>query len=152
MTVIKKNNKKKSFFRIALYIVILLTIINIPLSIYDMSLRSIVNPMMRSEERIRKYVLRITPIGTDMEDVLRTIDKRNWERINVSYERGFPADVYRSFQPRQENDVIGEKHIMAMIGEDKVFIFFDAHVEAAWCFDENSKLIDVLIRKTTDSV
>lgn len=97
MTVIKKNNKKKSFFRIALYIVILLTIINIPLSIYDMSLRSIVNPMMRSEERIRKYVLRITPIGTDMEDVLRTIDKRNWERINVSYERGFPADVLEVF-------------------------------------------------------
>ena len=59
-----------------------------------------------------------------MEDVLRVIDKRNWERRNVSYEVGFPVDVYRDFRPKQENAVIGEKHIKAYLGSYRGFNAF----------------------------
>ena len=146
-----KSNKKKSPFRIALYLVIGVIIINIPLSLFGMSIGSIFNPIKRSEEGIRNYILSITPIGTNMYTVLSVIEDKDWRGGSI-IEQGASFQTYSDFKPRQENAVIGEKHINAYLGSYRALMLFETFADAVWCFDENSKLIDVLVRKYVDSV
>jgi arginine deiminase len=48
------------------------------------------NPLRRSETRIREDILKITPIGTSMDEVIEIIqNNEKWELFNISYERGY---------------------------------------------------------------
>ena len=50
----------------------------------------IVNPMRRPESMATNYVLRLTPIGMDMEEVISILENHiNWRIRWISYERGF---------------------------------------------------------------
>lgn len=101
------------------------------------------NPLIRSEEALRKKILKDTPVGTQMDDILKYIERRNWEKIWVSDEHGFVK------QDELSDPVIGVKSIRAGIGEHR-FIFVTS-VTAFWGFNENSELIDVWVWKTVDA-
>ena len=98
------------------------------------------NPLRKSNEEIRANILALTPIGTSMEDVLKVIENNKkwkilWIKNDYRYET---TDLSGDF-------IIGEKSIRASIG--KYINLFKVDVQIYWGFDENSKLIDVGVRK-----
>lgn len=103
------------------------------------------NPLTRSEEKIKENLLKSTPIGTKMEDVVKFIEsEKKWKIDYISYEQGF---WHQRIYP---NRTVGKKSIRAELGEYR-FVFATS-VTVFWGFDENSKLIDIWVWKTTDGL
>ena len=77
---------------------------------------------------IREQLLLLTPIGTYVGDVHYFIDtNENWRILGL-------ALPYR---------------IMVLIGGYRYFVFW-TDVDALWIFDENFKVYDIIVRKSTD--
>ncbi len=113
------------------------------------------SPLRRSEDEIKKDLLKLTPIGMDMENVIATL-KRNkeWDTLEVSDEHGVLYDQrferpmhYASYIEGKEEQVeIGEKSVSIGLGHYGRFVNV-RFVRAWWAFDENSRLINILIEK-----
>ena len=109
-------------------------------------------PLMRSEKRIRNDILKYTPIGLSMVEVLSVIEnKNNWILEKINEDRGYiNYDVtIPNTNPNTPHDsvpfVVGEKSIRVYLGKSWTF----GHcVQASWGFDKDGKLIDVYVRKT----
>ena len=98
------------------------------------------NPLRKSNDQIRESVLEITPLGTNMEDVLKVIEtKKKWKVVWIN------NDYKHEFTDLSGDFVIGTTSIKASIG--KYRNFFEVDVQVYWGFDENSKLIEVEVRK-----
>lgn len=101
------------------------------------------NPMRRPNAEIRADLLELTPVGTSMEDVIRTIDRhQSWEWSDrfvapVGFSSGMPSD-----------DRIGVQSIQVRIGYFWSFMGNNnmSAVVAWWGFDENETLIDIRVR------
>ena len=85
------------------------------------------------------------PYGMSMEDTIKTIKEHNeWilDAYDISYEHGthFGAGI-------------GEKSIRACIGKYKEFGFLlgMTSVVVWWAYDEDEKLIAILVNKETDA-
>ncbi len=110
------------------------------------------NPLRWSQGHIRNNTLKLTPIGTSMENVVKIIEsKEKWKIDNINYERGYrrpgtpnPADAALG-----RETIVGEKSIRVLIGEYRNI--FTTSVTVFWGFDENGKLIDVYVWKDKDS-
>ena len=112
--------------------------------IFRFSRQYIPDPLLIEPSKyIREYLLELTPIGTSIEDVLEVIYKNEeWRIDRINYEQGYI----------EETRIIGEKSIRVMIGEYKKSFDFYTAVEVSWGFDENSKLIDIYVRKDVDAL
>jgi hypothetical protein len=105
----------------------------------------IMNPLTKSEEQIRESLFKETPIGTHLDDVIKYIEsQRKWEVRTISHEHGF---YHQGISPRRE---IGEKSIRANLGE--YGFIFTTSVTVFWGFDEDSKLMEIWVWKTIDSL
>ena len=103
------------------------------------------NPLRRSETHIREGILKITPIGTNIEEVFKVVDEKKWV-IG-------PPDEQKPRMPTSQvlkDDAIKKKRIDAVIGEYRTI--FDTSVSVFWYFDDDLKLIDVEVSKDYDSV
>jgi len=105
----------------------------------------LLNPLRRSAETIKANILKLTPIGMDMEDVIKVVEKKRSWRIHIDYEYGFSKQ-----ESGTRRKIIGEKSISAFIGEYRNI--FDTSVTVFWGFDENPKLIDVWVWKVIDGL
>ena len=105
------------------------------------------NPLRKPVEQIREDILKLTPIGTNMEDALELIEnKEKWEIVWINNENiGMSLGKKIEHTDLSMDFIIGEKAVKATIGEYRNF--FKGVVNVYWGFDENSKLIDVGIRK-----
>ena len=118
---------------------------------------SLSNPLRKSQEEIRGNMLKLTPVGMSMEDVLKVIESnKKWETMYVSHEHGIPqGELGKAGTP------IGEKSIRAHIGEYTGKWYFDGnilhtiyiaslkeYVDVFWAFDEDSKLIEIYVVKS----
>ena len=95
-------------------------------------------------EEIREYVLNDTPIGMDMDEVLKVIEGHSeWVLFQISYEHG-----------PDYGTGVGEKSIRVHMGEYKEpgFLKGITGVVVWWAFNENAELIDIFVRKDTDSL
>ena len=114
----------------------------------------LVNPLLRSNEGIRRYMLKSTPIGMSMEDVVRIIgDNTNW-RITETNDTGYTLiNGIPSFFPRNlpssTGTIVGEKSLRVYIGDYR--IFFITSVEVYYGFDAELKLIDITVKKDKDT-
>ena len=119
------------------------------------------NPVRRPVSSVRNYILRRTPVGTDIEDVIEFIDsQRNWELLSISRERGFrhpnPAFIPRQFTEEELRYPIdiGEKSIIVHVEPYRAwykFLFIvPTHAAIFFGFDADGKLIDVHVWKTYD--
>jgi hypothetical protein len=110
------------------------------------------NPLRRSNKWIRNYMFKATPIGMNIDDVKTIIINKDWTIDYIKNygvyinNRGAPSESYYEV-PR-----IGNKSIKAFIGKYKTMLFIDTYVICYWAFDENSKLIDIAIRKEYDVI
>lgn len=101
------------------------------------------NPLIKSEAKIRENLLKITPIGTKMEDVVKSVESnKKWKVVDISYEHGF---LHQRVYPRR---TVGEKSIRVELGEYRFVLV--TSVTAFWGFDENSELVDIWVWNTTD--
>ena len=116
------------------------------------------NPLRNSEETIRKKLLKATPIGTEMQDVINEINSHK-EYIDVdNYDHGYYvrkngySPTITTYKPSSETleKTVGEKHTHVFIGEYNYHLFFVACVVALYGFDENDRLVDIAVYKELD--
>jgi len=118
------------------------------------------NPIRRPTSSVRNYILRRTPVGTDIEDVIEFISNKSWEIHFISRERGF-RHPNPQFIPGQftEEELrypidIGEQSIIVFAGRYRTwykFLFIvPTDVTIFWGFDANGKLIEVHVAKIYD--
>jgi len=117
--------------------------------------------LSRPESAIRRDMLRITPIGTSMEDVLKVIEERGWKLrysrrtagyfLNYRNGRAYVGDGASPSQLESGRYVeIGSKSIRIHLGEFRMI--FDIDVDVYFAFDDEWKLIDVAIRREADAI
>ena len=132
-----KKWKKKSI----MIVLLLLTIV-----ILSPFVLMIPNPMRRPQDMARNYILRLTPLGTHIYDVVEIMERNGYGRLNVNFNSGFPAPPPREYP----NARIGV--MSASIGMGNYYLtwyrwFHTTEVGVRWGFDEDGKLIDVYVRK-----
>ena len=89
------------------------------------------NPLQLPKEIIRANILRVTPIGTNIDDIIKIInDKKEW-------------NDYR---------IVNEKTIRVLMKQyATVFILpLTTHTHVYWEFDVDSNLINVKVIKSLD--
>lgn len=107
------------------------------------------NPLRRSQEHIRERMLTLTPIGTSMEDVVKTIEgKEKWKVWNISSDGNWKPLTQDS--ESYMDILIERKSIEVLLGEYRTI--FITSVRVYWEFDEDLKLIDITVKKDTDSL
>ena len=111
------------------------------------------NPLRRPQEHIKNEILKLTPIGTSMEDVIKIIQsKRQWEIDYISHEHGYrrPGTPDIPDIALGGETIVGEKSIRVFVGEYRnIFI---TSVTIFWGFDKNSKLVEIYVWKDKDSL
>ena len=136
----------KMYMYVALVIITIITLyMTIPLT--SPALLTSVISLTRPESSIRRDMLRITPIGTHKEDVIKVIEEREW-RV------GFIRDTSGYFLQRggRVSDGSGVE-----VGTQSIRIFLGRvlrgiDVDVYYAFDEDSKLIDIAIRRELDLI
>ena len=106
------------------------------------------DPLRKSEEKIRESLFKITPIGMDIDDVIKVIkNKKKWELGHVNYNNGYSILGGNPNPPSPAGDdtILGKKSIIGNIG--RYMKYYIIEVEVFWAFDEDSKLIDLHVRK-----
>ena len=100
--------------KVLIYILLaLLALILIPIAflglriLFDSS-----NPLRKSSVEIRESILELTPIGTNMEEVVKLVrNNENWKISYIDYERGIPQG-----ELGRVGDSIGKKSIRVTVG------------------------------------
>jgi len=125
-------------------ICILITILAIIIAAVTLTL---LTPSRRSVEKIKKDILKLTPIGSSMEHVKKIINEYDtWELMYISTTSGFlKQDASKPIT------VIGEQSIRVFMGEHYDLFIFTTSVCIFWGFDGDGKLIDVWIWKTVSA-
>jgi len=102
----------------------------------------------------KNYILNITPIGMNIEDVIEIVEGRHeFTHVWVDLERGFfpqsPSIGVWSHMEASGFERIGEKAVRAHWGSYGVWFswFYQnvAYVNIVWAFDGDGNLIDVHI-------
>jgi hypothetical protein len=108
----------------------------------------LVNPLRRPTDSVKSWLLKQTPPGSTMEEVIELIEERGWriDRINeIGYSSKYDDTLDRSI----EEYTVGVKSIKAIV---EYKIVFKTDVSMSWGFDEEGKLIDIGVRKYTDTI
>ena len=138
-----KTSKKKI---LVLSIVILVVGASVVLFTADSA-----NPLRRSTDEIREDILELTPIGMSMDEVIKVMESnKEWDIYYVNERSGYVMNADRPGEPSpsdiEEGRVIGVKSARALIGTYQNIPHM-AYVSVFWAFDEDSKLIDIAVRK-----
>ena len=113
------------------------------------------NPLRWSDERIRAYMLKRTPVGTNMEDVINIIEKnKKWKIDTISNNGGYMlqhgSPTFVTPYNIDFGGAIGTQSIRANLGEYRNIFVTDVLV--FFGFDENSRLVDLHVRKDIDAL
>ncbi len=98
--------------------------------------------LMQSKHSIRNKLLQNTPPGTSITEVNSYFKNNNFKKI-IYYDNGF-------YDHDISSSSIGEKYYRVLLGEYR--ILFITSVTAFWVFNEENKLIDIYVWKTTDAL
>ena len=115
------------------------------------------NPIRRTENSIRNYLLQMTPVGTSMEDVIYIINGNNqWEVRDIRENEGVAVHIREGRRPEPTRFVmdysstvfVGERSVNVHLGSYRVVLI--TRVTAFYAFDENGELMDIFIRQDYD--
>jgi len=116
----------------------------------------ITTPMRRPEAMFRNYILRITPIGTNIEEVIQVIEARDdWGVPHIKYELGIVPERPWIRTPRglgqPDFPRIGEMSVSSHMGTHfawyRWFPLMEFSVVVYWAFDEDGELIEVFVSR-----
>ena len=140
--------KRSKVFRIVFYILII---------IFFVVMALIINPLLRTEAGIRRYLLRATPIGTSMEEIIRVADDNaRWTIRSIRGNAGvtlhptIPSLPTRNEPGDRGFSVVGEQSVRIHLGTFQLIVRFD--VTAFYAFDENGELIEIFVRREFDVI
>ena len=129
------------------------TLIALSVIVLILAIIVLLNPLRRSQEYIKNDILKLTPMGTSMEDVIEIIErKRQWEIDYISYDHGYrkPGKPEHSDIALGRETIVGEKSIRVFVGEYRnIFI---TSVTVFFGFDKDSKLIEIYVWQDKDSL
>jgi hypothetical protein len=111
------------------------------------------NPLRESEENMRTNLLKLIPLGTDMQEVIRIVEgKDGWMIRWVSENHGIVVGDFGPDTILETDDQvsIGEKSMRVYLGYYYRYFFLQTDVSAFFAFDENSKLIKIAILKSAN--
>jgi len=129
--------------KVPIIIALTLLIITVPMFI---------NPLRRPQGILKNYILQLTPIGTNIEDVIEIIEmRRTWEILNINFDSGYlhPGPQIPGWPTAQSGaSIIGEQSI-SIFGNYRAFyyLFLNKTVYIFWGFDADGKLIKVYVDK-----
>ena len=104
----------------------------------------VLNPLRRSQEKIRASFAKLTPIGSSFESVTATLKENGYSHPELSRSHGF-------LKQERSTETVGVSSIHVHLGEYRNLpIPLATDVDAFWGFDQAGKLIDIWIWKTTD--
>jgi|GEM_PF-794560 len=111
-----------------------------------------VNPLRRPQANVRNYILRLTPLGTSIEDVIETIEsRRGWEVRYINFEGGYlhPGPRIPGWPTAQSGaSIIGEQSVRIYRNYRAFYkLFLSAAVNIYWGFDADGRLIEVHVNK-----
>jgi hypothetical protein len=93
------------------------------------------NPLRRSDDGIRNWLLSVTPLGTTVDDIQLILNARGWKRVGNSQVQPPPT------HPRS---------IEVELGGYQGFPWY-IFVRATWEVDDSGKLRDIKIGRYADS-
>lgn len=106
------------------------------------------NPLRRSEGRIKASMLKLTPVGTSMEEVVSSIKNNKKLKIRVVYQNGVYA--MDGEYPRAGDLHIFNESLQLYLGSYRTI--FETGVTILYSFDGNSNLTGISVRKDRDSL
>ena len=112
------------------------------------------DPLRQSDKRIKADMLRITPVGTSIEDVIAIIENNdNWQ-IEHTWDRGYslkygyPTGSHQDFIKHDDASIVGVKGMEVYIGSyNFLFFILEERVSIYYGFAEDSTLVDLAVRK-----
>ncbi|MCL2354680.1 MAG: hypothetical protein FWC68_02130 [Oscillospiraceae bacterium] len=126
---------------------------------------TLLNPLRRSEERIREDVLLFTPVGSSMEKVIEAIENnRRWTNEHVIYDRGYAIMRAGSEGEHTYFSTIyyaeGSRPFVRTVGVETIRLNIGSYTDPSattvvlvhWAFGENGELIDIAVRKEVTSL
>lgn len=111
-----------------------------------------INPMRRSEESIRDALLEKTPIGTSVDEVLQVIQAELKHENDTEPSYAQTPALERG--PQGYTVPVGKKSIRLRLGSHWYSVPgypIVTIVYASWAFDENDRLIEILVHKENDA-
>jgi len=101
----------------------------------------------KSEKKIRESLLKITPLGTNVDDVVAAVEKKEeWEIFYVSCNS---KSYYYSYW--KTIDFKGDRKVESIEGRIAAIqtccLPAGNNVNVYWNFDEDEKLIDIVVEK-----
>ena len=110
----------------------------------------IYNPMRRTAPMIRNHILRHTPIGMCIEEVIEVIENNErWGTPTVNRNNGFfhpgPSVPGWPICPISGSSIIGDQSVQTRPEIYNVILFHERRTRIFWGFDENGKLIEVFV-------
>ena len=101
--------------------------------------------MRRPQEMARNYILRLTPLGTHIDEVVEIMERNGYGCLHLNLNSGFQTPP-----PSPHDARIGV--MSARTGWKFYYLtwyrwFHTTDVQVLWGFDEDGKLIDVHVRK-----
>ena len=109
------------------------------------------NPLWKSHDSLERHLLKITPIGTSMEEaetVIKNRFKLKDSDIHINMESGYKINDqggrYIDYLDKSYT-IVGEKSIHFYLGSGGL----SSSVGAKYAFDENDKLIEILVWSST---
>ncbi|GHU56348.1 hypothetical protein FACS1894132_13680 [Clostridia bacterium] len=138
----KKNKRKLKIILLIITFIIMILIIYV-----------IINPYCLSDKFVVKYISIRIPVGTNIEKVKSKIsDKKHWEIEKTELKHGlmftktgYPLKSDYGFS----NEYVGKKFIYVQLAEYN--LPFNTIVFAFFVFDENDKLIRIVIDREVDA-
>jgi len=110
----------------------------------------IYNPMRMPAPMIRTHVLRHTPIGMDMEEVIKIIENNErWGGARINIYSGFRHTTLFVEDPdgNPTSAIIGQKSVQTHPERYNVLLF-ERHLRIFWGFNEKGNLIEVHVRSS----
>ena len=114
--------------------------------------RMIITPMRRPGRILESQILRITPLGTCIDDVIEIINERDdWANPNVNREFGFNPSSPWSNIDLPHSPQRGAQFVSIPFGVYRTWLFWppfaEVSVSITWIFDSAGELIEVFVQK-----
>lgn len=105
------------------------------------------NPLRKPEKKIEAALLEMTPIGSKDSDVRSIVEQKGWLDPKYGGTTGFLKQ-----ETGKPDQTVGKTSIRGHLGAYRGFpVPLRTDVTAFWAFDEENRLIDVWVWKTTDA-
>jgi len=117
------------------------------------------HPLFRSPKRVLNDTLKLTPMGTHIDDVAALVESKTiiknvteWREPTIRYDSGYvnpngEVPGWSTTVSPGNRSIVGHKSI-----EVSYKAHYNTYISIYWGFDEDGKLVDVFVDKNFDMI